>query len=343
MEFQSNSLNKTIIIAEIGVNHNGSIKKALELIDIAYDCGVDIVKFQTFKAENVATKDAPKASYQLKVTSRKESQLNMLKKLELKKEDYPILLQKCNDLGIGFMSTPYDIDDAKFLVSLGVKKLKIASGQLVEYYFLEAVAKICDDIILSTGMGNMREVEKAIKTIKLSNPKINLCVLQCTTNYPSQIENANVKAMLTFKNNFDVDIGYSDHVPNNYAAFAAVALGAKVIEKHITYDKLADGPDHSSSLNPDEFKDFVNGIRNIELSLGSGVKTPSFNEIQNTKGMRRSLVYKNNMKKGEKIVLSSIKLKRPQNGLISDDIPYFLEKTLKTDVQKDQNLEKKHV
>lgn len=334
---------KTKIIAEIGVNHNGSLERALELINIAKDCDVDIVKFQTFKAENVATKTAPKANYQLEVTSKSESQLNMLKKLELNKDSYPILISKCNELGIKFMSTPYDIEDAKFLISLGLRSLKIASGQLVEYYFLEYVAKICDELIISTGMANIDEVRKAVEVIRKANPNINLVVLQCTTNYPSNIKNANIKAMLSIKDKLNVRVGYSDHVPNNYASYAAVALGAEIIEKHITYDNNAPGPDHSSSLNPKDFKMFVNGVRNTQLSLGNGIKVPSEIEIKNTQGMRRSLVFKKSMKKGDVINLDSISLKRPCTGLVSNDIPFFLGKTLKCSVKKDDQLNKNQI
>lgn len=340
---QQDLLGKTKIIAEIGVNHDGSISKALDLIKISHSCGVDFVKFQTFKAENVATKAAPKANYQLKVTSKNESQLKMLKKLELRKEHYPLLIQKCKDLGIGFLSTPYDIYDANFLVSMGVKTLKIASGQLIEYLFLKDVSKICDEIILSTGMANMNEVMKAVSVIRKANPKIDLYVLQCTTNYPSKIENANIRAMLTMKEKLKVKVGYSDHVPNNYAAYSAVALGAEIIEKHITYDKSAKGPDHSCSLNPNEFKNFVDGVRQVELCLGHGKKIPSQNEKENTIGMRRSLVYRKKMSIGETVDFDSIALKRPQSGLVSEDIPFFIGKKLRVEVSQDQLMKKEHV
>lgn len=326
------------IIAEIGVNHNGSLSKALELVDIVKASGADVAKFQTFKASNVATNDAPKADYQLLVTAPEESQIEMLKKLELSREHYPLLIQRCKDLDIEFMSTPYDIDDAKFLVSLGVKTLKIASGQLVEYNFLENLSKIADELILSTGMGTLKEVKKAVQVIKQANENIKLVVLQCTTNYPSMIEDANIKAMLTMGSELDVSFGYSDHVPNNYAAYAAVALGAEVIEKHITYSNDADGPDHSSSLNPDDFKNFVHGCRAVKRSLGNGIKNPSDIEKRNMKGMRRSLVYKEDLAKGDTISLEHLVFKRPCTGLVSEHIQLVVGKTLKKDVHRDEQV-----
>lgn len=305
---------KTYIIAEAGVNHNGNLEIAKQLIKEAKRIGVDCVKFQTFKANQIVTQNSPKAAYQLEVTDRNETQYDMLKKLELGLEAYKELMLLCNEEQIDFMSTPYNNEDVDFLDDLGVNCFKIASGQLTEIPFLRYVARKGKRIYLSTGMGTMSDVFNAVQAIR-EEGNDDLVVFQCTTNYPSKIEDANIRAMLSIQQACDVQIGYSDHVANNYACYAAVALGAQVIEKHFTLDKNMPGPDHSSSLNPQEFAELVAGIRNTELALGSSVKQPSAIEKQNSLGMKRSMVAKIDLPKGTLLEPKHIAYKRPLKGL----------------------------
>jgi len=311
------------VIAEAGVNHNGSLEIALELVRKAKECGVDCVKFQTFKASQIVTATSPKANYQLKVTDASESQFEMLEKLQLERSDYLEIINLCKELDIQFLSTPYNKEDADFLESLGVDCYKIASGQLVELPFLAHVARKNKPIIVSTGMANLAEVYEGIQAIRdAGNDQIIL--LQCTTNYPSRLEDANILAMNAMQDALDVQIGYSDHVENNFACLAAVARGACLIEKHFTLDRNMDGPDHSSSLDSDGFKELVDGIRNIEKALGSPVKTPTAAEVSNTQGMRRSLVLNENQAGGTLITEAMIGFKRPATGLA----PKLLEKVI---------------
>lgn len=327
------------IIAEAGVNHNGNVDTALELVREAKRAGADCVKFQTFKADRVVTQEAPKASYQLKTTDESESQFEMLKSLELSLDDYRMILDECKKEDILFLSTPYSSDDAVFLNDqLQVKAFKIASGQYVELPFLEDVASHGKPLILSTGMCTREEVKATLDFLRdLSFEDIVL--LQCTTNYPSEIADSNVRAMNQMGEDFGVIVGYSDHVPNNYACYAAVARGAKVIEKHFTLDKSMKGPDHSSSLDPGEFRDLVNGIRQVELSLGGAVKTPSKAEKENTYGMRRSIVAKENLKAGHIISKNDVEFKRPLNGLSPQYLRDIEGKKIKQDISKDSPIQ----
>lgn len=335
--FQIGTDQPCFIIAEAGVNHNGDLQLALELVDQAKAAGADCVKFQTFKAESVVTAKAPKANYQLEVTDKMESQLTMLKKLELSKSDYIEITNRCAEQNIMFLSTPYNEDDAGFLNDLGVGAFKIASGQLVEHSFLQHVASFGKPMILSTGMATLAEVYDAVQVL-LSVNFDQIIILQCTTNYPSKLEDSNIRAMTSMGKALDVLMGYSDHVPNNYACYAAVAHGATVIEKHFTLDKKMDGPDHSSSLNPEEFCELVKGVRAIELSLGSAVKSPSAAEIANTEGMRRSIVLVNSRKHGDVIRKEDIEFKRPATGIPPKYLNRVLGKKLTRDVSKDEIL-----
>ncbi|WP_348823517.1 N-acetylneuraminate synthase [Flavobacterium aestuarii] len=326
------------IIAEAGVNHNGSINLALELINEAKKAGADCVKFQTFKAEEIVTAASPKAKYQLEVTDKNESQFDMLKKLELSLDDYHLLIKRCKELDIDFLSTPYNIKDVDFLEELNVTAYKIASGQLTELPFLKYAAQKKKLMIISTGMANMSEVFAAVETIR-SQGNENIVVLQCTTNYPSKISDANLLAMLSMKEACKVRVGYSDHVQNNYACFASAALGAEIIEKHFTLDKNMDGPDHSSSLNPDEFKDLVVGIRNIEKALGTGLKKPTTIEVENSYGMKRSLVLNVDLLSGTIIKEEHIGYKRPFNGLPVNMLDMVIGKRINKDMLKDEALQ----
>lgn len=323
------------IIAEVGVNHNGQLKIALELIEKAKIAKADCVKFQTFKAEKIVTKTSPKANYQLKVTDKSESQFDMLKGLELEFDDYKILINKCKELEIDFLSTPYNKEDVDFLEQLSVSGYKIASGQLTEIPFLKYVASKQKKIIVSTGMATISDVFDAVEAIRSMGNK-NIVVLQCTTNYPSLIEDANLLAMQSMKYACNVEVGYSDHVQNNYACFAAVALGAKIVEKHFTLDKNLPGPDHSSSLNPEDFEQLVEGIRQVEKSLGSSIKKPSDVEVKNIYGMKRSLVANCKLKINTIIKEEHVGFKRPANGLNVNSFEQIIGKKVIKDMDIDE-------
>jgi len=326
------------IIAEAGVNHNGSLDLALKLIDKASEIGADCVKFQTFKASQIVTKTSPKAKYQMEVTDKSESQFEMLKKLELGFDDYITLIKRCDEKGIDFLSTPYNKEDVDFLEDLNVKGYKIASGQLTEIPFLQYVAGKKKKMIISTGMANLSDVFLAVEAIRQTGNN-DIVVLQCTTNYPSRIEDANLLAMLSMKEACKVRVGYSDHVENNYACFASVALGAEIVEKHLTLDREMEGPDHSSSLDPDQFKELIIGIRNVEKSLGTGLKKPSQTEIDNTPGMKRSLVVVEDIKAGTILQEKHIGFKRPNNGLSPNMFDLIVGKKIARDMKKDEALQ----
>ncbi len=302
------------IIAEVGVNHNGDLELAKNLIRKAARCGADCVKFQTFKADRVVLSSAPKAYYQLKTTPVDESQLDMLKSLEMSMDAYSEIIKCCEDEGVLFISTPYNIEDVDFLDSLGVSAFKLASIHAAEPWFARYVANKNKPIILSTGMATMSEVDSTVRAIK-NTDNSDLILLQCTTNYPSIIEDSNLLAMKTLQETFKTVVGYSDHTCGDTACIVSVALGAKVIEKHFTLDKSLPGPDQSTSASPDEFSALVKNIRNAELSLGTPVKEPCKIEKMNKKGMRRSIVAKRNIDKGVKITDDMIALKRPSSGI----------------------------
>lgn len=325
------------IIAEAGVNHNGSLEAAKALVKEAKASGADCVKFQTFKAERVATAGAPKARYQLGTTDRDESQLDMLKKLELAYEDHLELKSYADSLGIVFMSTPYGFEDIDLLESIGVPAYKVASGQIIELPFLKKIARTGKPIILSTGMATLAEVDEAVRAIRgAGNGKAVL--LQCTTDYPSRLRDCNLRAMETLRSSFGLPVGYSDHTTSDEAAIAAVALGARVIEKHFTLDKGLPGPDHSSSFTPSEFSSLVKKIRGVEEALGSGRKEPSEVEKENAKGMRRSLVACVDIQKGEAITDGMITFKRPATGLSPSFYALVVGKRAARDIAKDELL-----
>jgi sialic acid synthase SpsE len=269
------------------------------------------------------------------VTDKTESQFEMLKKLELQKDDFRKIKDYCTSKGIQFLSTPYNPEDADLLNDLGVEAFKIASGQLVELPFLKHVARFAKQMIISTGMANLAEVFAAIEAIR-SVGNNDIIVLQCNTDYPSKIDDTNIKAMITMREALGVRVGYSDHVPNNYACYAAVALGAEVIEKHFTLDKNMEGPDHSCSLEPHEFSQLIDGVRNVEKCLGTGIKTPSQSEINNTFGMRRSLVARTDLKAGQVLEEKHFGFKRPANGLSPNYLEQLIGKKLKKDMAQDE-------
>ena len=305
---------KVFIIAEAGVNHNGRLDLAYQLIDVAKDAGADAVKFQTFKAENVVSKLADKAEYQKKITGSDKTQLGMIKKLEISFNDFIKLKKYCDKKGIIFLSTPFDHQSVDFLYDL-VDMYKIPSGEIINYPYLKHIAAKNKPIIMSTGMANLGEVEEAINTIRSVNSKAKISLLHCTTNYPTPYEEVNLKAMQTLATTFKLPVGYSDHTLGIEISIAAVAMGAKIIEKHFTLDKKLPGPDHKASLEPDELKEMVKTIRNIEVALGDGIKKPNKSEIEIIKVARRSLIATRDIRAGEVIKESDIIIKRPGAGI----------------------------
>ena len=310
------SSNKVFIIAEAGVNHNGSIDLAKKLIDVASDSGADAVKFQTFKAENLATKNAKKANYQMETTNIKESQFDMLKKFELDVETHKQLISYCNKKSIMFLSSPFDQDSIKLLNNLGLETFKIPSGEIINLPYLRHIGKLNKKIILSTGMANINEIKDALDIlIQAGTKKNNITVLHANTEYPTPMEDVNLKAMVTIGNTFNVSYGYSDHTLGIEVDIAAVAIGATCIEKHFTLDCNMEGPDHKASLEPNGLKAMVKAIRNIELALGSNIKKPSKSEIPNMQIVRKSIVAKTSIKKGDILSENNLEIKRPGSGI----------------------------
>ena len=304
------------IIAEAGVNHNGSIKLAKKLIDVAAKSGANAVKFQTFKTENLVLKTAPKADYQKKTTNKEESQFEMLKKLELDLKAHQILIDYCNKKGIMFLSAPFDLESIDLLNQLGLKIIKIPSGEITNLPYLRAIGKLQKKVILSTGMANLDEIKDALDVLITSGTKKeDITILHANTQYPTPIKDVNLNAMCTIKDAFNIKVGYSDHTLGIEVPIAAVALGATVIEKHFTLDKTMQGPDHKASLEPNELTNMVKAIRNIELALGDGVKKPSKSEMPNIKIVRKSIVAKCKIKKGEILTKNNLTTKRPNNGI----------------------------
>jgi N-acetylneuraminate synthase/N,N'-diacetyllegionaminate synthase len=298
------------VIAEAGVNHNGRADLALKLVDAAHASGADAVKYQTYKAERLVVPTAPKAAYQLEVTDKQESQLDMLRALELDEAAYPGLIAACGARGIEFMSTPYNEEDVDFLMGLDVPALKLASIHAAEPSFLRYAAATKKPLIISTGMCTMHEVRRAVEIVR-SAGNTTFVMLQCTTNYPSPVRDAHLHAMVTMRDQLDVLVGYSDHTQSDAATIAAVALGACVIEKHLTLDKNMPGPDHSSSFEPEEMKAYVAKIRDTEAALGQAIKVPSDIEARNMQGMRRGIAARRDIKKGTLIAPEDLILKRP--------------------------------
>ena len=328
---------KTFIIAEVGVNHNGNIKKAKKLIDAAAEAGVDAVKFQTFNTDKLVTKNAPKANYQNETTNQNESQYDMLKKLELSKNDHEVLIKYCKKKNIKFMSTPFSFDTVDLLEEVDIDLYKIGSSDTNNLPLLKYIAEKDKPIILSTGMSTLTEVSEAVDTI-LSIGNERLVLLHRVSNYPAQYENINLKAMETMKKAFNMEVGYSDHTLDIEVPIAAVARGAKVIEKHFTLDKSMEGPDHKASLNPLELKKMVKSIRNVEKALGRLIKKPSVNEKQNKKTVRKSLVINKEKSKGDIIKENDIEIKRPGTGIEPKYLDIIVGMKLINNTNKDQVL-----
>jgi len=304
------------IIAEAGVNHNGSIMIAKELIDVASISGADAVKFQTFKAENLVAKNTQKADYQKQTTDASESQFDMIKKLELDVDTHKELITYCQEKNIIFLSTPFDHESVDLLSDLGLQTFKIPSGEITNLPYLRHVGSLGKRVILSTGMSNLEEVGDALNIlINAGTSKDNITVLHANTMYPTPMEDVNLNAMLTIQKEFGVDVGYSDHTLGIEVDIAAVAVGASCIEKHFTLDKSMDGPDHKASLEPEELKAMVSAIRNIEKAMGNGKKNPSPSESVNIGVVRKSIVASQNINKGEVLTEKNIAVKRPGNGI----------------------------
>ena len=304
------------IIAEAGVNHNGSLKLAKELIDAAAKSGADAVKFQTFKAENLVSKTAEKADYQKKTTDALESQFDMIKKLELDVDTHKELIAHCQKKDIMFLSTPFDHESINLLVDLGLQIFKIPSGEITNLPYLRHIGALDKKVVLSTGMSNLKEVGDALNIlINAGTSKDNITVLHANTMYPTPMEDVNLNAMLTIQRELDVAIGYSDHTLGIEVDIAAVALGASIIEKHFTLDQSMAGPDHAASLEPKELKSMVLAIRNIEIALGSDEKKPSRSEGLNISVVRKSIVANKEIKQGDLLTEKNISVKRPGNGI----------------------------
>jgi len=309
-------MTKTFIIAEAGVNHNGSLELAKRLVDVAVDAGADAVKFQTFKADKLVSRGAQKAEYQKQTTSAEESQYEMIKKLELDENAHRDLIRYCDQKQIMFLSTPFDHDSIDLLNSFGMPIFKIPSGEITNLPYLRHVGRLGKEVILSTGMADLGEIEDALDVLMQAGvPKEKITVLHATTEYPCPIEEVNLRAMQTIRAAFGVKVGYSDHTQGIEVPIAAVAMGACVIEKHFTLDRTMDGPDHKASLEPAELKAMVQAIRNIGQALGDGIKKPSESEAKNMSVARKSLVAARPIKIGEMFSEDNITIKRPGNGL----------------------------
>ena len=330
-------MNQTIIIAEAGVNHNGDIETAKRLIDVASDAGADYVKFQTFKADRLVSPSAQKAKYQIKNDKNNEdSQLNMLKKLELSDADHKDLISYCESKNIKFFSTAFDEEGISYLSSLNFDMFKIPSGELTNFPYLRAIAKTGLPVILSTGMANLDDIEKSINVlVSFGTKKNEITVLHCNTEYPTPMSDVNLKAMLTIKKTFDVKIGYSDHTLGTEVPIAAVALGAKVIEKHFTLDRNMEGPDHKASLEPNELNEMVIAIRNIEKAInGNGIKEASSSEKKNIHIARKSIHLFRDLKCGSKITEKDIISLRPGDGISPMNSENIIGKEINKDLKK---------
>lgn len=331
---------RTFVIAEAGVNHNGSLDMAKKLVDVASDAGADSVKFQTFKTEKLVSRYAQKAEYQRESTDREESQFEMLKKLELSFHDYKKLFFYCKEKRIMFMSTPFDEGSADMLDKLGMEVFKIPSGEITNLPYLRRIASYGKKILLSTGMSNLSEIEKALDVLMISKiKKKDITILHCNTEYPTPTKDVNIRAMLTVKEAFHVDIGYSDHTLGIEIPVAAVALGASVIEKHFTLDKNMCGPDHKASLDPEELKAMLHAIRNVEEALGDGIKRPSLSELKNIPIVRKSIVAATNIRKGEIFSEDNVTVKRPGTGISPMEWDNILGRKAERNFMKDTLIE----
>lgn len=329
---------KVFIIAEAGVNHNGNMELARKMIDEAVESGVDAIKFQTFISEKVVSKYAEKAEYQKKNIEKVETQLEMVKRLELSFENFIELKKYCDDKKILFLSSAFDHKSIEFLYSLNLEIFKIPSGEITNLPYLRKIGSLKKKVILSTGMSTLGDIEKALEILRTSGTA-DITVLHCNTEYPTQMKDVNLNAMNTIKEAFEVEVGYSDHTLGIEVPIAAVALGATVIEKHFTLDKTMEGPDHRASLEPEELKEMVRCIRNIEKALGNGVKRLTESESKNINIARKSIVAGRNIKKGEIFTEENLTIKRPGDGISPMRWDEIIGKVANRDYKEDELIE----
>ena len=303
---------RTFIVAEAGVNHNGSLETALRLVDAAAEAGVDAVKFQTFTADTIVSRSARKADYQMASTDASETQYEMLKRLELSDADHHALQDRCRARGVHFLSAAFDQDGVRYLDSLGLPVVKVPSGEITNLPYLKAVAACRKPVFLSTGMSTLEEIGAALEII---GKGVEVTLLHCTTEYPCPFDNVNLRAMVSMREHFGLPVGYSDHTCGIEVAVAAVAMGASVIEKHFTLDRSMKGPDHRASIEPDALKRMVASIRNAERAMGNGVKAPMAVEMKNIAVVRKSIVAKVRIRQGEPLTVDNLTVKRPGTGI----------------------------
>lgn len=325
-------MKKVFIIAEAGVNHNGSLDLAKKLVDKALEAGVDCIKFQTFKSENLVSMSAQMAEYQKENLGKDESQYKMLKELEISFEEFKELKKYCEEKNIMFLSTPFDLESCDFLNDLDMKIFKIPSGEITNLPYLRKINSFGKKVILSTGMANLNEIQDALNVLK----DCDVSLLHCTTEYPCPYDNVNLNAIDTLKKEFKLEVGYSDHTQGIEVPIAAVAKGATIIEKHFTLDRNMEGPDHKASLEPNELKQMVTSIRNIEKAFGNGTKEPQECEKKNIEIARKSIVAKINIKKGEIFTENNLTTKRPGSGISPMKWDFIIGKTATKDYQEDE-------
>lgn len=331
-------MNRVLVIAEAGVNHNGSLSNAKKLIDAAADAGADMVKFQTFKSESLVSSTAPMASYQ-KIHDSSSSQLEMLRKFELSNDMHFELIDYCKIKGITFFSTAFDEQSVEFLASLDLGFWKVPSGEITNLPFLRKIGRYNKPTLLSTGMSTLDEVREAVfQLVQAGTERNRITILHCNTEYPTPMEDVNLNAMLTLRNEFGLPVGYSDHTLGVEVPIAAVALGATVIEKHFTLDRSMEGPDHRASLEPNELKMMISGIRNIELAFGSGIKAPSTSELKNIHVARKSVHLKSALTKGSTIQENHLVMKRPGDGISPMKLDLLIGNKVRFDLPKDHKL-----
>ena len=328
-------MTRVFIIAEAGVNHNGSVDLALQLIDAAKTSGADAVKFQTFRADRIATRSAEKAKYQQRQAADGESQFEMLRRLELDAAAHRRLIDHCRKGGIQFLSSPFDLQSVNLLDTLEIPLFKIPSGEITNLPFLERIAAKGRPVILSTGMSTLGEVEEAVQVLRAGGAT-EITLLHCVTEYPAPYAEINLRAMQTLKLAFGLPVGYSDHSPGIEIAIAAVALGAEIIEKHFTLDRSLPGPDHAASLEPKELKQMVAAIRNVESALGDGIKKPALCELPNIPVARKSVVAARALSAGQKLAAADLDIKRPGTGLSPKLLTVLVGRTLRTNVEPDE-------
>ena len=336
--------NRVIFIAEAGVNHNGDFSKAIKLIDVAANAGADFVKFQTFTAKKLVTKQAEKAQYQKKYTPGSKTQFEMLSQLEIPLEWYPKLLKRCKEKGIGFLSSGFDVDSIDFLDKLGQKYFKVPSGEITHKSFLRRIAQKKKPVIISTGMATIQEIKSAVEVfLDEGLTKKDIIVLHCNTSYPTPVSEVNLLAMKYIEDKLGTQVGFSDHTLGTSVAIAAVGLGAKLIEKHFTLDKNLSGPDHIASLAPNELKFLIKGIREVSKSIsGTGKKFPTHTELENKKIVRKSLCYNGSFKKGYKLKEKDFIALRPEGSISPMLIDDFIGKNLKVNVFQNQVVNLNH-